>query len=182
MFRFLRFGALAAVAAGLLAIPYFRSSATIGTSVPVIVELRTDPAAVYAAKAQQTGATVSAEQLQSYRDGLAAAQDQFVAALKNQGIAAQVKTDSVPNTIGTTTPVQLRYTLTFNGIALTVPSTALSSISAMSQVKAVFPDSARQLQLEKLLRRLRRNGSRLRDRARNHQESRGDEAAADGYW
>jgi len=149
MFRFLRFGALAAMAAGLLAIPYFRSSATIGTSVPVIVQLRTDPAAVYAAKAQQSGATVSAEQLQAYRDGLVAAQDQFLAALKNQGIAFQVKADNVPNTLGTTTPVQLRYNLTFNGLALTVPSTALSSIGAMSQVKAVFPDSARKLQLDK---------------------------------
>src|SRR4051794_28033136 len=109
MFRFLRFGALAVVGAGLLVIPYFRSTATVGTTVPVIIQLRTDPAAVYSAKAKQSGAAVSAEQLQSYRDGLATAQDQFLAALKNQGIAFQVKSDQVPNAVGGTTPVQLRY-------------------------------------------------------------------------
>src|ERR1700730_1782436 len=52
----------------------------------VIVQLRDDPAAVYKAKIQKAGGSVSDEQLQSYRDGLRASQDQFMTALKNQGV------------------------------------------------------------------------------------------------
>jgi len=48
----------------------------------VIVELRDDPGAVYVAKAKQSGAAVSADQLQTYRTSLTAPQNQFWLRLK----------------------------------------------------------------------------------------------------
>ncbi|MDQ3908440.1 MAG: hypothetical protein M3268_08855, partial [Acidobacteriota bacterium] len=60
-------------------------------AVAVIVELRGDPAAVYKAKAQKSGQTVSDQALQSYRDQLKAAQDQFLAHVQSAGIGAQLR-------------------------------------------------------------------------------------------
>ena len=48
-----------------------------GGATSVIVQLRDDPAAVYKAKTVNAGGQVSAAQLQAYRDGLRAKQDQF---------------------------------------------------------------------------------------------------------
>src|ERR1700716_2848100 len=111
MFRLLRFAAPAVLAICALAIPFLKSAAVSGGNVSVIVELRDDPGAVYAAKAKQAGAAVSADQLQTYRAGLTASQNQFLAALKSSGATFQVKSASVPNSAGATTLVAIRYTL-----------------------------------------------------------------------
>ena len=149
MFRFLRFAALAVLSILAFAIPFLKSAAVSGGNVSVIVELRDDPGAVYAAKAKQTGAAVSADQLQAYRAGLTTSQNQFLATLKSSGAAFQVKSANVPNSTGGTTPVNIRYTLVFNGLALSVPSSSIQTIKAMPQVKAVHPDTALQVLLEK---------------------------------
>src|SRR6267143_4868326 len=144
MVRFLRFDALAVLAICVFAIPFLRSAAVSGGNVSVIVELRDDPGAVYAAKAKQGGAALSADQLQAYRAGLTASQNQFLSALKSSGAAFQVKSANVPNSTGGTTPVNIRYTLVFNGIALSAPSSSIQTIKEMSQVKEVHPDTALQ--------------------------------------
>jgi len=66
----------------------------------VIVELRVDPAPSMSQKQKQSGAAVSADQLQTYRTSLTASQNQFLAALKSSGAAFQVKSASVPNSTG----------------------------------------------------------------------------------
>jgi len=50
-----------------------------GIARSVIVELKDDPAAVWKAKTEKSGGSVSGEQLQSYRNSLKAKQDQFLA-------------------------------------------------------------------------------------------------------
>jgi hypothetical protein len=89
MRRLLVIAAIVAMTASLLALPMFNSLAQSATIVSVIVELRDDPGAVYAAKAKQQGTTVSADQMRAYRDQLRVKQDQFLTALSSNGIMLQ---------------------------------------------------------------------------------------------
>src|ERR1051325_10615806 len=61
-----------------------------GGTVSVIVQFKDAPAAVYQARAAKSGQTVSAEALQSYRNQLAAKQDQFLKSLEASGVTASV--------------------------------------------------------------------------------------------
>ena len=112
-----------------------------GTLVPVIVQFKGDPAAVYSARARQQGRTLSTEEVQAYRGQLSAAQDKFLAALSSRGVSATVVTRAVKNYDGSlAATVPLRYTLVYNGLALTVPAAAVSALRAMPEVQSVSPD------------------------------------------
>jgi subtilisin family serine protease len=115
---------------------------TASNGVSVIVELRDDPGAVYKARIEKSGGSVSSEQLQSYRDGLRAKQDQFLAALGSNGITASLMSRDIKNLDGSVAAtIQLRYTLAYNGLALSVAPEAVNAIKAMAQVKGVYPDA-----------------------------------------
>ena len=139
MSRLLRFVAGAAIAASLLAVPFFISRAGIGAhTVSVIVEFNGDPAAVYSAKLKKAGALPSSEQMQAYRNNLSAEQDQFLSALKSRGINFQLQTVAVKDAAGNVAGnVAMRYTLVYNGVTLTIPETAVPTIAGMSGVKKV---------------------------------------------
>src|ERR1700737_4811332 len=84
----------------------------------VIVQLRDDPAALYKAKIQKAGGSVSDEQLQAYRDGLRVSQDQFLQALQTSGVAFSVDSVDIKGFDGATAAtVQYRYTMVLDGIA-----------------------------------------------------------------
>src|SRR5260221_4686761 len=159
MFRFLRFAAVAAIASGVLAAPFFLSRAGSGThAVSVIVELRDEPGAVYAAKSKQQGSALSNDQIQAYRKDLSATQDQFLAALKGKGIDAQLQSINVRDAAGNVAgSVSLRYSLVYNGLALTVPEAAVPAIAGMSQVKAVHANAVLQPNLIKSVPYIRAN-------------------------
>ena len=117
-----------------------QASATAGTQ-SVIVQLRDDPAAVYKAKIQKAGGSVSDEQLQAYRDGLRTSQDQFLADLKNQGVNFSLDSVDIKGFDGNTAATaQYRYTLVLNAVALTVPQSAISILQSRPQVKSVEPN------------------------------------------
>jgi len=121
-----------------------------GETASVIVQLRDDPAAVYKAKTENAGATVSAEQLQAYRDQLRAKQDQFLDALKNNNVSFEIDGVDVPDFSGALAGhTDFRYTLVLNAIALRVPASALSTIKAMPQVKSVNANHPMRITLEK---------------------------------
>lgn len=143
MIRILRFAAVSAIALVLLSVPFYISSAGTGTnSVSVIVEFKGDPAAVYAAKAKKSGSALSDTQIRAYRDQLTLTQNQFLTALQNKGINFQLQTINVKDTNGQVAgSVPLRYTLVYNGVTLTVPEAAVSTIQAMSQVKKVHSNA-----------------------------------------
>ena len=131
---------LAAVA--MLLIQTTTKPVTASNAVSVIVELRDDPGAVYRAKAEKSGSSVSSDQVQAYRDGLRAKQDQFLAALNSSGINYTVMSRDIKNLDGSVAAtVPLRYTLVYNGFALKVSPSALNAIRAMSQVKSVKPNT-----------------------------------------
>ncbi|HEV2915638.1 MAG TPA: S8 family serine peptidase, partial [Pyrinomonadaceae bacterium] len=112
-----------------------------GATTSVIVELRDDPAAVYKAKSEKAGTTVSTEALQAYRDQVRARQDDFLKALAASGVDFAVKSREIKNYDGSVAAkVDLRYTLVYNGITLNVPTTAIPAIAAMPQVKKVHPN------------------------------------------
>ena len=119
----------------------------------VIVQFKQDPAAVYKAKTETAGGTVSQDQLQAYRDQLRGSQDQFLNDLRAQGVNFTVDGVDVPNfTGGIAGHVDFRYTLVLNGIALklspAVPS-VIATLKAMPQVKSVNATRTLRLQLEK---------------------------------
>jgi subtilisin family serine protease len=142
MFRFIRFAAGFAIAAIVLSLPLLRSHAGISTNtVSVIVEFKDDPAAVYSAKLKKSGAALSSDQIQAYRNNLSVAQNQFLTALKATVPTAQLESINVKNAAGSVAGnVQLRYSLVYNGLALTVPESAVPVIARMSGVKAVHPN------------------------------------------
>lgn len=116
----------------------------------VIVQLRDDPAAVYRAKIQKNGGTVSDQDLQSYRDQLRATQDQFLSALQSSGVSFSVDSVDIKGFDGATAAtVQYRYTMVLNGIGLTLPKASLSALKAMPQVKTVSPNTEYHVALSK---------------------------------
>ena len=145
MFRFLRIAAGIAIVAGLVSLPFLLSGTeAASTNVSVIVELRDDPGAVYAAKLRNQGGAVSNEQVQAYEQGVKTAQDRFLTQLTASGVLAQVQSVTVSDV-----NFQIRYSHIYNGIALSVPSSSLATIKAMPQVKAVHPNTRLYTNLDK---------------------------------
>lgn len=137
------------VLAALAGSSFRTASAGAGDSATVIVELKGEPAAVYAARARAAGRTVSTDELQSYRAQLAAQQDKFLAALASRGVTAQLASRGVKNYDGSLAAnVPLRYTLVYNGLALKVPAAAVPALRAMPEVKGVRPDALLYTQLD----------------------------------
>jgi subtilisin family serine protease len=159
MIRIIRFAAAIALVAGLLIVPFFISSAgSAGKTVSVIVEFRDDPGAVSAAKAKKSGTALSDDQIRAYRDSLLATQNQFLTALKSKGINFQLQAISVKDTNGNVAgSVPLRYTLVYNGVTLTVPEAAVSTIAGMSQVKKVHSNGVLHPDLVKSVQYIRAN-------------------------
>jgi len=129
------------IAAASPAGPARETSATAGDTVTVIVELKDEPAARYAARRRQEGAEPSDEQLESYRSALRAGQDRFLASLASRGVPASLATRAVKAPDGTVAAtVGLRYTLVYNGLALDVPRSAVAALRAMPEVRSVSPN------------------------------------------
>lgn len=137
MFRLLRFALISAAVIAVMILPGFISSAYQGSFTSIIVELQDDPAALYAAKARQNGATVTDAQVQAYRNQLRARQDEFLAALSGRGVPAQLVANNVADSAGAPHRVEFRYTLVFNGLTLKVPLGAVPAIKNMGEVKKV---------------------------------------------
>jgi subtilisin family serine protease len=142
MFRFFKYFAAAAVMAALVSLPFLVSTASSSSEqVSVIVELRDEPAAVYKARTEKSGGSVSQEQLKAYRDQLSAKQDDFLKALASSGVTATVVSRDVKNYDGSlAATVPMRYTLVLDGMALKVSPSAISAIRNMPQVKSVHSD------------------------------------------
>ena len=125
------------------------ASASVGLQ-SVIVQLKDDPGALYRAKIQKSGGTVSDQQLQTYRDGLRASQDQFLSALQAQGVAYTVDSIDIKGFDGASAGTfQYRYTMVLNGIGMTLPQAAISIVKSMPQVKSVSPNTEYHVALSK---------------------------------
>src|SRR5436305_1561615 len=84
----------------------------------VIIQFKDDPAAVWQAKQKKDGKSVTDADIANYRATLKMKQDQFLSALKANGISAQVSGIDVPNFDGTVAGhVDYRYTLVLNGMS-----------------------------------------------------------------
>ncbi len=125
------------------------ASSSAGTT-SVIVELRGDPGAVYKARIQRAGGSVSNEQLQSYRNQLSVGQDQLLNDLKQRGVQFQVDSVDVNNFDGSLAgKVEYRYTLVLNAVTLTVPRAAIPTIESLPQVKKVHQNGYLHVALQK---------------------------------
>ncbi|MGZ5434962.1 MAG: S8 family serine peptidase [Pyrinomonadaceae bacterium] len=111
------------------------------STVSVIVELRDEPGAVYKARTEKSGGTVSQDQLRAYRDGLTAKQDAFLASLAGKGISATIVSRDVKNYDGNiAATVPLRYSLVYNGMAMKVNQDSITALRNMPEVKSVHAD------------------------------------------
>ena len=141
MFRIARYAAGVLLAALVLSIPFLHSHAVTSNQVSVIVELKDEPAALYKARTEKAGGTVSPDQLKGYRDGLIAKQTDFLNALAANGISASVVSRNVKNFDGNVAAtVPLQYSLVYDGLALTVDESSIPAIRKMAQVKSVHSD------------------------------------------
>jgi subtilisin family serine protease len=141
MLRIARFAAGILVGGLLLAIPFLRSHAVSATQVSVIVQLQDEPAALYKARTEKAGGTVSNDQLKAYRDSLVAKQADFFKVLSANGVSASLVSRTVNNFDGSfAATVPLQYSLVLNGMALMVDESSIAAIRKMPQVKSVHSD------------------------------------------
>lgn len=134
------------LALSLLAVLFLPAAPALAES--VIVQLDEAPGARYVAQERAAGRTVSDEALESYRSGLRADHDAFLEALDSLAVSYTLETVQVPDFEGNVTPIQLRYTLVFNGMALDVPESDVQTIEQMPQVREVYPNRMLRLHLD----------------------------------
>jgi len=107
----------------------------------VIVEMEGTPAAVHKATLENQGITLSSTQLAAYRQSLTAAQNDFLARAAAAGISATVATSDVHNHLGAVAAtIERRYTLVYNGLALTVPVEQVALLGNVQGVRKVHRD------------------------------------------
>ncbi|HET9765194.1 MAG TPA: S8 family serine peptidase [Thermoanaerobaculia bacterium] len=139
--------ALAATAAPLFAEPTY------------IVELTGEPAAVTAARAAAAGSPLLPQAIEQLRDDLRQQQEVLLARLRREGVGFIVDTARVPGygsgSGSVTTPVEYRYTLAYNGIALQLSDAAKARVAATPGVKAVHENPVRRPLLDKSVAYLR---------------------------
>jgi subtilisin family serine protease len=121
-----------------------------GMTKSVIVQLRDEPAAVWKARQQKAGNTVTDEQLQAYRNSITTKQNAFLADLQARGVSYQIDGVDIKDFTGATQMrADYRFNLVLNGITLKVPAAAINIIKAMPQVKSVKPNDNLKLMLNK---------------------------------
>lgn len=112
-----------------------------GIASSVIVQLKDEPAAVWKARQQKAGNTVSDEQLQAYRNSITAKQNEFLADLQARGVSFEIDGADIKDFEGATQMrADYRFNLVLNGITLNVPASAINTIKTMPQVKSVKPN------------------------------------------
>ena len=127
--------------------PFFNAEAA-GVANSIIVTLNDDPAAVWKAKTEKQGGSVSAEDLQNYRNGLKIKQNQFLSDLEARGISYEIDGVDVKNLDGSNAGhVEFRNTLVLNAITVKVPASAINAVRAMPQVKRVEPNGQQRILL-----------------------------------
>ncbi|MGX5175166.1 S8 family serine peptidase [Aliikangiella sp. IMCC44653] len=112
-------------------------TSTSGLAKSVIVELNDAPVAHQIYQAKKSGSPLTDAQIEALRNELKNKQNDFLQALTNSGISAQIESVDIPLFNNETTNVEYRYTLVFNGINLDVPDSNLAALSSMPQVKKV---------------------------------------------
>ncbi|HEY0429788.1 MAG TPA: S8 family serine peptidase [Pyrinomonadaceae bacterium] len=121
-----------------------------GIAKSVIVQLKDEPAAVWKARQQKMGNSVSNEQLQAYRSSITEKQNAFLAALQARGVSYEIDGVDIKDFSGATQMrADYRFNLVLNGITLKVPAAAISIIKSMPQVKSVKPNDYLKLALNK---------------------------------
>jgi subtilisin family serine protease len=122
-----------------------------------IVELTGEPAAVTAARAAAAGSPLPPQAIEQLRDDLRRQQEVLLSRLRREGVGFIVDTARVPGygTGSATTPVEYRYTLVYNGIALQLSDAAKARVAATPGVKAVHENPVRRPLLDKSVAYLR---------------------------
>src|SRR5687767_4435085 len=119
---------------------------TFAASQGVIVQLKGDPVVVAKAAAEARGQNFD---VQEYRRQVIAEQERFLDQLREAGIDFSVANVDAPNgPNGEVTNIQFRYNYVLNGMALTVPASAVDMIRSMSTVKAVHKDEPISMHLD----------------------------------
>lgn len=149
-----RLGVLAATVVSVAALvgfnPLLNETDASGITNSVIVQFHGDPGAVWKAKEQRAGRTVTDAQLQDYRASITSEQNAFLAELRSRGVSYQIEGVDLKGFDGATQMrSDYRFNLVLNAVTLGVPAAAIPAIAAMPQVKSVKPNDYLTLNLEK---------------------------------
>jgi subtilisin family serine protease len=119
-----------------------------GIARSVIIEFKTEPGAVWKARLERSGQTVSDEQLQAYRNSVTSEQNQFLEQLKAQGISYTLDGVDLKDLAGSVAGrADFRFNLVMNGITLNISPAAAKLIEAMPQVRRVVPNTVLSINL-----------------------------------
>jgi subtilisin family serine protease len=148
------FAALLGFAVLMAGLVYFNFYSTTvdasGITKSVIVQLKDEPAAVWKARQQKAGNTVTDEQLQAYRNSITTRQNAFLTDLQTRGVGYEIDGVDIKDFAGLTQMrADYRFNLVLNGVTLKVPAAAINIIKAMPQVKSVKPNDNLSLMLNK---------------------------------
>lgn len=126
----------------------FTRTEAAGVARSIIVELKTEPAAVWKARMEKSGQQVTDEQLQAYRNSVTSEQNQFLEQLKAQGLDYKVDGVDLKDFSGNTAGrADFRFNLVMNAITLYISPAAAKLIEAMPQVKRVMPNRVSSINL-----------------------------------
>lgn len=106
-------------------------------STTVIVEFDEPAGAVWKTQLEQSGTSVTDDELWTYRSQLFSQQDAHLANLANSGIDFEFSTVDIPSPVGTATTVEHRFALVLNGAAIHVDLDDVAAVRAAPGVKAV---------------------------------------------
>ena len=119
---------------------------TFAAPVGVIVQLKSDPVVVARAAAESRGQSFD---VQEYRRQIIAEQELFLDQLRAAGIDFSIASVDAPNgPNGEVANIQFRYNYVLNGLALSVPTSAVDSIKTMGMVKSVHKDEPISMHLD----------------------------------
>jgi subtilisin family serine protease len=119
-----------------------------GLARSVIVEFKAEPGAVWKARQEKSGRTVSDEQLQQYRASITAQQNQFLEELRSRGISFTVEGTDLKDFAGNVAGrADYRFNLVMNAVTLNLPGAAIRVVESMPQVKRVVNNAVFRLNL-----------------------------------
>jgi hypothetical protein len=105
-----------------------------GSIVPLIVELKREPAVLRKIAEEKAGRQMSLEDIIAYSQELIAQQNSFLAGLQNEGVRALLRTTDVKQINGSNRHIQYRFTYLLNGFVAFVAMEDVEKLKALPDV------------------------------------------------
>ncbi|HSH38055.1 MAG TPA: S8 family serine peptidase, partial [Chthoniobacterales bacterium] len=108
-----------------------------GSIIPLIVELKRDPAVLHRHAEEQAGRPMSEDDLMAYMRELLVEQNDFLGQLSTRGVRALMRQTNVTQLDGAARPIQYRFAYLLNGFVAYVASDDVERLKAQPEVAHV---------------------------------------------